>query len=95
MKIKLILFTVFLSFASAAKNNEVWIDVTHSLDCKKFAYVGKDGKCYIGPNSELMEYFYSFEKEAYAMRWLWNHGKSKEFLRKEDYYKRYFTDRNL
>ena len=95
MKIKLILLIIFLSISSVAKNTTVWIDVTHSMDCKQFAYIGKNGKCYAGPNSELIEYFNSFEKEAFALKWLWNHGKNKQKLKSNLYYNRYFTDRNL
>lgn len=95
MKNKLLLFILFISLPSIAKNATVWYDITHKFDCREFAYVGKDGKCYLGPNDEIISRFRDIEKEAYAIRWIWNHGKSKEELKSNPYYNRYFTDRSL
>jgi hypothetical protein len=57
-------YTLLFASKQIDKNNG-WIDITHTLDCKDFAYVGKDGECYLGPNDEIMSKFKYLEKDAY------------------------------
>lgn len=90
MKNILLLCVIFLTPNFVHSEQGLWIDVTHSLECKDIGYEGIDGKCYFGPNDFYVSTFLTYEKnllEKVKYPWVFNHGKSKDELDSNPYYR--------
>lgn len=90
LKIKLLLCVIFLTPTLVHSEQDLWIDVTHSLECKDIGIPGPDGQCYFGPSDLQVSTFLTYEKklwESVSYTWLWNHGQSKKELDSNPYYR--------
>ncbi len=86
-----ILTSLLLIFIAcrAASEVEIWIDVTHSLECEDIGFRGKDGNCYLGPNDEAISNMRDTEnslKKASEYLWQYNHGRPKSELDGNGFY---------
>lgn len=83
------LYVIFLTPSLVHSEQDLWVDVTHSLECKQIGYE-VDNKCYFGPNDYQVHTFLTYEKnlwDSVKYPWLFNHGKSKDELDNNPYYR--------